>query len=178
MSPAVKVAGALASAALVTAAVAIGGGVPLAPEEVADATARAADNARIAATHTERAARYTEALAAIARNVRSQVETSRRLLATQLRLEESARDSGHRSADLQRGLADVRSLLARFETKLGALTRLSSTTTSDSEASARAASHLLSTLRALERRFQVVTRQSRELNRKARGYDEIRDGPA
>jgi hypothetical protein len=162
----------------VTAAFAIGGGVPLAPEKVADATAHAADNARIAATHTERAARYTEALAAIAGNVRSQVETSRRLLATQLRLEESARDSGRRSADLQRGLEDVRSMLARFETKLGELTRLSSTTTSDSETSARAASRLLSTLRALERRFQVVTRQSRELNRKARGYDEIRDGPA
>jgi arginine utilization protein RocB len=178
MSPALKVGSVLVSAALVTGALAIGGGVPLAPEEVSDATGQAADNARIAATHTERAARYTEALAAIARNVRSQVETSHRLLATQLRLEESARVSGRRSTDLQRGLAGVQSMLARFETKLGVLTRLSSTTTSDSEASARAASHLLSTLRALERRFQVVTRQSRELNRKARGFDEIRDGPA
>jgi hypothetical protein len=177
MTPAVKLASTFVSAVLVIGALAIGGGVPLAPKEVADATSRAADNARIAASHTERAARYTEALATIARNVRSQVETSRRLLATQLRLEASSRESAGRSDDLQRGLAEVRSGLVRFEKKLRELTRMSSMTTSDSEASAGAAGDLLSTLRGLEQRFQAVIRESRELNRKARGYEEIRDGP-
>jgi hypothetical protein len=43
--------------------------------------------------------------------------------------------------------------------------------------SSTASSRLAATLRALRARFDQVVEQSRRLNRKARGYQKLRDGP-
>ena len=165
------------SAALFGGALAIGGGVPLSPGQIAAATRSAADNSRAAAANTELAARDTRALATIARNVGSQVRSSRLLLETQTRLHESSREGVERAKLIARGIARVRQALDAMRRRIAVLTSFSEDAATAAADSSSAADRLARTLRALRARFDEVVRQSRRLNRKARGFDEARDGP-
>jgi hypothetical protein len=160
--------------ALGLVALAIGGGVPLSPRQIAANTRDAADNAAKAADNTDRMASDTEYLATIARNARSQYETSQELLKTQLAMERSARDGIGRSRSLQDGLEgigdELTDLLARLRTFAG---RSNATTASVTDATT-AATSLDATLERLLARFGRVLEESRELNRKARAYDRVR----
>ncbi|HYI46229.1 MAG TPA: hypothetical protein VE174_12300 [Actinomycetota bacterium] len=165
------------SGAILVLALSVGGGVPLSPARIADATSRAAENSAVAARNTERAANDTEALATIARNVRSQVETSRKLLETQTGLHNSSKLGAARSEEIANGIASIQRALNGLRTKIQGLTRSSSQAAGFAERSSDAAEGLAITLRALRDRFDTVVKESRKLNRKARGYSELRDGP-
>ena len=162
---------------LLAGAVAIGGGHPISPARIAATTSEAARNAARAQENTQRAAESTRALVTIAENVESQVRSSRRLLETQLELEENARVGAERSGDLQAGIDGIRGALMSLRDDIAALTSLSERTVSHGEDAAAAGAEIEARLSALEQRFQQVIEQSRRLNRKARGYQEARDGP-
>src|SRR4051794_28456914 len=90
-----------------TGAVVVNNGAPLSPAAVARSTTLAADNAAAAADNTRGAALRTQALASIARSVASQLETSHRLLKTQLGIEASSRHSTHESKILERDILAI-----------------------------------------------------------------------
>jgi hypothetical protein len=163
--------------ALFGTAIWVGGGIPLSPASIAEATRDAADNAAAAARNTERAARSTRALATITRNVRSQVRTSRFLLETQMKLQASSERGADHSREIAHGVGRIRASLTALGHQIRRLTGFSSGAATSAERSAGSAGALARTLDALRGRFDEVMRQSRELNRKARGYDEARDGP-
>jgi hypothetical protein len=177
LNPAIKIGSAVLSVALLGAAVAIGGRAPLSPAKVADALQSAARNVTEAEANTAAAARSTRALATIARNVDSQVQSSRRMLGIQLRLERSSRRGASRAADLGRGIDGITDALLRVRRHLETLAGLSSTTVAAGERSAAAGDDVDSSLATLRALFQEVIHESRELNRKARGYQRLRDGP-
>ena len=163
--------------ALGIGAVLIGGGTPLSPAKIADATRRAADNSKAAAVNTDRAARDTRALATIMDNVRSQVDASKRLLSIQTRLHESSRMGAARSKEIASGIGAIERSLDKLGAKLRGLTTFSRRAAAYARRSSGAADSLASTLKSLRLRFDEVVKQSRRLNRKARGYSEVRDGP-
>lgn len=172
-----KVASIVASVVFGAGAVAIGGGHPLSPARIAESTSAAARNADEAEENTSRAATSTNALLTITRNVDRQVRSSRRLLEIQLQLEESSRRGAARSIDLQGGIERVRRGLASLRDDIAILTRLSRATVESGRAAAAAGTAVEARLATLERRFREVVRQSRRLNEKARGFQEIRNGP-
>jgi hypothetical protein len=164
---------ALLIAGLLTGAVAVGGGAPLSPAAIARAAGQAADNLDRAEANTERAAEDTEALARIARNVASQLDTSRRLLRTQLEIEATSEEGGGLSKELLRELAGLRSTLQGVEGRLRSVAGLSEKVTEEARASISAAAGLREALGVLQERFGVALKQSRKLNQKARAFDEV-----
>ena len=161
------------SLALVAGAIAIGGGVPLSPGAIARSTTDAARNSRIAARNTLEAARRTEALGRIARNVGRQVAASRRLLKTQLGIEESTATGVGNARRLTRDVSRLERTIRDLEDRLRGLSSLSAGVTTSSRAAGLAAGRLDTSLDALEARFAEVVRQSRRLNRKGRGYAQL-----
>ncbi len=111
MTPALKTTSVVLTVALIIGAIVLGGGVPLSPAEIADATTSALDNATIAERNTSIAARDTRALAEIAGNVQSQLVTSRRMLSIQLEIEDATRDTAEQARDLRGALTGVRNAL-------------------------------------------------------------------
>jgi hypothetical protein len=168
-----RVACGIVVALLLAGAVAIGGGAPLSPAAIARAAAEAADNLDKAEANTERAADDTEALARISRNVASQLETSRRLLDTQLKIEATSREGAGLSRSLLRELGDLRSALQGVEGRLRTVATLSDSVTGEARTSTAAASDLKGALEVLQARFRVALKQSRKLNQKARAFDEV-----
>jgi methyl-accepting chemotaxis protein len=161
----------------VVGGIAIGGGVPPSPAHLARAAGDAADNTSTARANTVMAVESTEALATIARNVYRQLETSRRMLTTQLEIERSSRTGLRHAKTLVDRIARIRTAIQDLAARLADVAALSQDATASAEASERAADDLAATLRHLGARFDVVTRESRELNRKARGYRKLRDKP-
>lgn len=153
---------------------ALGGGEPLSPVTMVRVTRDAAANSRIAAENTHRAAADTKAFQTIAENVRSQLNTSRHMLTTQLDLESSSRSSVRRSIDLARSLEQMERSLQALRRRLAAIASLSEDTVVDGQAAAEAGAALDSVLKTLRHRFEEVMDESRELNRKARGYERAR----
>jgi chromosome segregation ATPase len=172
-----KIASALTTGALVVGAFAIGGGSLPRPDRLASLAGEASDNTQEAAANIKSAVEDTEALAVIARNVRVQLETSERLLATQLRIERESRAGAARSRTLTEDIERIRRVLNRLEERLLRTSRLSASTTSVAESSSASADDLERTLDTLKARFDALIEESRELNRKAEGYSELRDGP-
>ena len=174
MTRALKTASALVTVALVVAAVGVGAGKPLSPARIAKLTSDAADNLRIAESNTEDAVRATEALATIEKNVQSQLATSRRLLETQLGIEESSTEG----LAISRGVGDrigaVASALEGLVGRLRDVGALSSSVTGSAEAGEAAAIDLEAALDRLISRYEVAVRESRELNKKARAFEQVR----
>ena len=158
---------------LATGAVAIGAGTPLPPREIASNTRAAAGNAAEAADNTNVMASDTEHLATIAGNARRQYQISKRLLQTQLEMEESSRSSIEESRELHEGLRGIGRELADLLERLRKIARYSDASTTSAGAATSAASSLEATLERLSARFEAVVRESRELNRKARGYERV-----
>ena len=164
------------TAAFLAGAIAIGGGVPPSPAQIARSTGRAADNAATAVDNTESAIRDTRALERIAAAVRAQVDASRRMLDIQLGIEESTRRGAEETSGLQKKLASVTASLQRLRDQLADLGDFSADTARSSEASVVAATELDRAVGVLKARFDEVVRQSRRLDRKARGYRNLRRG--
>jgi chromosome segregation ATPase len=158
----------------VALAIAVGGGTPPSPGAIASAASEAADNLDRAQANVRAAAGDTEVLAGIARDVESQLQSSRDMLETQLEIEESSREGLGLSRDLAAAISEVDDELQGLEEALGALSRDSAEVTESSESIESAAESLDPRLDALIGRFEVVSRESRELNRKARGFEEVR----
>ncbi|MGH2734154.1 MAG: hypothetical protein ACRDKZ_01130 [Actinomycetota bacterium] len=156
-------------------ALAVGGGLPVEVSTIVAETRRAADNAAIAKRNTRAAVRSTEALADIARHVRAQQRSSKRMLEIQLDIEASSRSSATRSERIADELARLKKELEDLTDRFGSLTSLSERAGAQTQATAAASGRLRATLGRLLERFEEVTRESSELNRKARGYDEIAD---
>lgn len=173
----VKIASVVATVALAGGAIAIGGGNPLSPGRIAGSTQRAAANVAEAERNTSRAAESTRSLVTIADNVRRQANSSRKLLEIQLRLEESSREGAARAGDLQAGIADATSELRSLKKAIARIAGASKATVDAGLAAAAAGESIGSALRTLQDRFDEVTEQSRRLNRKARGFAELKDGP-
>lgn len=169
-----KLASIVATVAFALGALALGGGTPLSPATMARVAGEAAANSRIAAENTRRAVVHTRALNTIAENVKSQLNASEHMLTTQLELEESSRSSVERSLDLARSLDQIERSLRALHTRLSAITGLSEDTVVDGRAAANAAIELDAVLETLRDRFEKVMDESRELNRKARGYERAR----
>ena len=113
-----KVAAALVTAALLIAAIAIGGGALPRPDRLASLASEASRNTRKAADNLAQAVDDTEALATIAANVRSQLRTSERLLETQLTIERASRDGARRSRSLGGEIDAIRKILERLRDRL------------------------------------------------------------
>lgn len=174
MSPR-KIFSAVLTSLLLVGAVVIGGGTPLSPGKIADATSMAARNAEAAAENTARAERSTRALAEIAEHVRSQLDSSRKLLEIQLGLEDSSRDGAERAKLLERDIAAIGSELFALQRAAEALSDASGDAGGQVDALAGSATDLEQEIAALGRRFDEVVEQSRELNRKARSFDRLGD---
>ncbi|MGH2755510.1 MAG: hypothetical protein ACRDLB_13915 [Actinomycetota bacterium] len=172
-----RLAAASLTGALLIGALAIGGGALPRPDRLASLAADAARNTRKAAENIAVAVEDTEALATIAVDVREQLRTSERLLATQLRIERSSRAGARRSRSLAKEIRAIQKVLDRLSDRLRETSAAAETTTSVADASATAAGELQETLAVLQARFDELVGESRELNRKARGYEELRDGP-
>ena len=174
MSPG-KIFSAVLTALLLVGAVVIGGGTPLSPGKIADATSMAADNAKEAAVNTAKAERSTRALADIAEDVRSQLDSSKRLLEIQLGLEDSSRDGAERAELLEDDIAAIGRELLALQRAAEALSEASGDAGGQVKTLAGSATDLEQEIAALGERFDEVVKQSRELNRKARGFDQLRD---
>ncbi|MFP5299165.1 MAG: hypothetical protein ACLGHL_09285 [Actinomycetota bacterium] len=172
-----RIAGPVAAIVLTAWAFAIGGGLPASPGSLLSSARSAADNVTIAAGNLRRAERDTRALIEIAENVRSQLESSQRLLETQLAIEEMSRGSLRRSQRLNEQIEAMHREIVRLGERLGSMSDLATRTGGQAEASATAAQRLQGALDRLRKRFEELIDESRELNRKARGYEEFRDGP-
>lgn len=168
-----KVASALLTVLFLAGGVAIGGGIPLSLSDLAGRTAEAADNARAAARNTESAAEDTEALAGIAESVKSQLDSSRRMVATQSKIEHATDTNVRSSRQLTAVIKRIRSALDELVAGLTRVSKFATASGATAESSAAAAGRLDATLTALSERFEVVVAQSRELNRKANAYAEI-----
>ena len=170
----VKLGSVVVTLALAGGAIAIGAGAPVSPARIAKVAGDATRNLAEAQVNIKEAVGSTEALARIERNVSSQLATSRRLLETQLDIERSS-ESG---VDVSRRLVgriedvgdEVRSLVDRLRDVAGSSEDLSATARS----SESAASELEATLDRLMERYEVAVRESRELNKKARAYEQVR----
>ena len=174
MNPA-KIASAVATALFLVGAFLIGGGTPLSPGEIADATSMAADNAKEAAENTARAERSTRALKDIAEDVQSQLESSEKLLEIQLGLEDSSRAGAERARLLERDIEAIGRELLALQRAAEGLSEASGDAGSQVEILAGSATDLENEIAALGRRFDEVVKESRELNRKARGFEKVGD---
>jgi hypothetical protein len=163
--------------ALLGGAIAIGGGTPLSPATIARRAETAAENSRIAERNTETAARDTRALAKIARDVGSQLESSRRMLHIQLEIERSSRSTAERSSRLRNAIGAIERTLSTLETPLRKLAEIAERGMGAARTNAAVADRLREQMSTLIARYRVVTRESRELNRKARGYEKLREDP-
>ena len=172
-----KVSSVLATAVLLVAAVAIGGGALPRPDRLASLAGEASRNTKEAAANIKRAVEDTEALAVIADNVTDQLRTSERLLATQLRIEDASREGASMSRSLTEDIDRIERVLNRLKGRLIATSTLSESTSSLAESSSAAATGLQETLDRLQARFDVLVKESRELNRKAHGFSDLQDGP-
>lgn len=161
----------------ISGAVAIGGGSPPDLTRMAARSSEAAANLEEANRNIAGAVRDTRALASIVSSVGDQLDASRRLLETQLRIERTSRSSAERSAKLTASIRSVRDRLEEVRADLGTLARLAGRAGTLTRSSADAATPLQASLRRLRERFDELIEESRELNRKARGYEELRDGP-
>lgn len=168
-----KAASALLTVLFLTGGVAIGGGIPVSLSDLAGRTAEAADNARAAARYTESAAEDTEALAGIAESVKSQLDSSRRMVATQLKIEHATDTNVRSSRQLTAVIKRIRGALEELEAGLTRLSRYATTSGATAGSTAAAAGRLDATLTTLSERFDTVVAESRELNRKANAYAEI-----
>jgi dsDNA-specific endonuclease/ATPase MutS2 len=175
MTPSIgRVAGIAVTAACLVGALVIGGGVPPSPARIATAARGAARNAGEAARNTEETVRRTRALAAIARNVHSQLQTSRRMLRTQALIETASRAASERAHELARRIGEIDRAVSQLASELRGLQAASDASGETSEHNARAAEELTQRLAELQRLFDRVTEESRELNRKARAYARAR----
>lgn len=172
-----KLASGIITAGLLIGAVLQGGGVPLSPAEIARGTSRAADNVTTAVGNTRAAVESTRALGRIADAVNEQVSASRRMLEIQLEIEKSSRAGAEQSTSLEKAVGSIESALTALESDLSSLSRATRRAGANTEAAAASASTLVDALDALEGRFDVVVEQSRKLDRKARGYRKLREGP-
>lgn len=177
MNLALKIASMVVTAGALAGAVAIGGGVPLSPAEIADATEMAAANSKTAVRNTSEAERDTRALATIARNVDRQLATSRRMLDIQLQIEATSESMNSRTVDLAGAIEAIEEELSALERDVAALANLAGRTAGYADDSVAAARTLRETLAVLMERFDEVVAESRELNRKARGYQKLRSRP-
>lgn len=175
MSLTFKIGCATTGALLTLGAFIIGGGTPLSPAEIADATRAAADNSKIAAQNTRAAAGSTRALGDIAADVRSQLGSSEQLLEIQLGLEESSRSGAERAAGLERDLAAIGRELSELEDAAAELSSASGAAGDQVGLLSDSATDLERALARLEQRFARVVKESRELNRKARGFAKLKD---
>lgn len=163
--------------AAISGAVAIGGGSPPDLTRMAARSSEAAANLEEANRNIARAVRDTRALASIVSSVGDQLDASRRLLETQLRIESTSRSSAERSVELTTSIRSVRDRLEEVRADLATLARLAGRAGTLTQSSADSAAPLQTSLRRLHKRFDELIEESRELNRKARGYEELRDGP-
>lgn len=170
-----KLASAVATGVLTLGAVVIGGGTPLSPGEIADAAQAAARNSETAAENAVRTERSTRAVADIAQNVRSQLDSSERLLEIQLALEASSRQGADRAVSLERDIEAIGDGLRVLQRAAEALSGASRAAGRQVVTLADSATDLERQLAELGQRFDSVVEESRELNRKARGFDQIRD---
>lgn len=164
----------LVTGIFVSLAVIAGGGTPPSPQAIASAASDASDNLDRAQANVRSAVSDTEALATIARNVESQLQTSEELLETQLEIEQTSKEGLGLSRQLADSLAGVGAAIEGLERRLRRLSRDSDEVTESSASIRDAAVDLDDRLDRLIGRFRVVTRESRELNRKARGFEEVR----
>lgn len=161
----------------VLGAITVWNGAPIGPTTIARHTQDAERNSSAAVANLAEARSSTEALRDISENVRVQLETSRTMLNTQLRIESSTRRGGGYARTIAKQIESIDELLARLRQGLAALGRLSLDATTSAEDSAAAAGALKATLDSLQEAYDQVIEESRELNRKSRGYAELRDGP-
>lgn len=176
-APWLKVASVVLTAGLLIAVVAIGGGAPPDLASIASRSSEAAGNLEAANRNISRAVRDTEALVEIVSSVGEQLEASERLLETQLQIERSSRSSADRSEELTEKIRSVGARLRELRDDLSSVAGLARRAGDVTETSADSAERLQATLRRLRLRFDRLIEESRELNRKARGYEELRDGP-
>jgi hypothetical protein len=99
------------------------------------------------------------------------------MLATQSKMLASSKQGSARSRAIQAGVGSVRRAITQMAKRVEGLVGFSGRAVSTAERSASSSDRLAATLRELRALFTEVMRESRELNRKARGYDELRDGP-
>jgi hypothetical protein len=170
---AVKLISGIATAGLVVGAVAIGAGAPLSPARIARATSDAARNLEVAQENTQQAARDTEALATIEKNVGSQLDTSRRMLDTQLGIERSSEEGLEVSKVVVTRIDRVNQALTDVVGRLEGISSLSNRITAAAENAEGAADTLETRLEILMERYEVAVRESRKLNRKARAFEEV-----
>lgn len=168
----------VATGSLTIAAVIVGGGAPPDPARLARVASAAADNAAEAADNIAVARRDTEALATISDNVLRQLDASRRLLKVQLEIEESSRSSADASGALGTNIRGLKETLTNLKKRLETLSLLAGDAGDQSRAAAAGARTLRASLDELKRRYDRLIEESRELNRKARGYAELKDGPS
>ena len=177
MTTTARILSSVITASLVAGAFIIGGGTPLSPQKIADATTEAAEHAKAAAENTAEAERSTRSLAAIAADVRSQLDSSEKLLEIQLGLEASSRDGARQAAALEGDIAAIGRQLAELQRAAEALSGASAQAGGQVEVLAGSATELEREIAALGERFDRVVKESRELNRKARGFEKLRDLP-
>jgi hypothetical protein len=160
----------------VVAGLAIGGGLPPPPATLAREARAAQRNAAIAARNIARAESDTQALTTIAENVVRQVAASRRLLETQLEIEDASRSSARSTGLVRRRIGSLHDAIRSLGDRLEALSGDTEETGDQAGAAAGAARRLEATLRNLRARFDRLIEESRELNRKARGFQELQGG--
>lgn len=177
MMVAAKLGSALLTIGLVLAAVSVNPDTPRTPAELARRTTDARSNLERAVANTDASVERTEAFGTIAKNVKSQLRSSRRLLKIQLELEASSKKAGRASREVRRRLGRLRDVYARVASRLDGLSELSRNAGTLSADSATAGEALLARLETLKRRFEKVVAQSKRLNRKARAFQEVGEGP-
>ena len=170
MTPSMKVLSALVTVALLVGAVRVGADAPRSPAELARRTTAARENLDRAVAHTDASIDRTAAFAAVARNVQSQLRSSRLLLEIQLDLEATSERTERLSREARAELVRLRSRYEQVAQRLDALTGLSDRAGEATTGSAEAGEALLVRLTGLKERFRKVVRQSKRLNRKARAF--------
>jgi flagellin-like hook-associated protein FlgL len=161
----------LVTALLLVGAATVGGEKPLAPSEIAKRTAAARRDLGEAVDNTELTVRRTAAFNAIAQNVTRQLEASQRLLDIQLELERSSRRGQITSDEIERRLRGITEALEALRERIAGLGASSGRLESVTDATLSGASELTAELDVLTERFHVVIRESKKLNRKARGFE-------
>ncbi|MDX6587627.1 MAG: hypothetical protein QOI31_2100 [Solirubrobacterales bacterium] len=167
----------LVTVACLVGAFALGGEKPLSPAVLARHTNEARKNLAEAVDNAELTARRTAAFGDIARNVKRQLDSSRRLLAIQLELEDSSRAGSKATEVINDRLASLAGTLDSLRDLIQSLGGLSQRLGDVASNTVSGASDLTGRLDALHARFQRVIEESRELNRKARGFEKAGDTP-
>lgn len=174
MSLPVKLVSVVLTVAFAGGAIAIGAGAPVSPARIAKVAGDATRNLKEAQANIDEAVGSTEALAEIERNVSSQLATSRRLLETQLSIESTSEEGVELSRQLVDRIDAVGTELSGLVERLRDVAATSEDISGTARSSERAASELQATLDRLIARYEVAVRESRELNKKARAYEQVR----